>query len=84
MSQEGKKSSESDYKPETCAWCKSEPMLLASPACGGNGTVLVKQPPVKCFRCKGKGKALNEHDRPFYPRCSICQGVGWLQVLRKS
>jgi DnaJ-class molecular chaperone len=71
------------FKTETCAWCKGEDMLLTCQACDGSKTVLVKQPSVKCFRCKGSGKAVNEYDRPYYPRCSICYGTGWLQVARQ-
>jgi DnaJ-class molecular chaperone len=76
------------YAPEVCGLCKGagkgglEPDEPCSP-CKSKGVVLVHQPPNKCPRCGGNGKAETIFDAlTTDPRlCMICRGSGWAMTL---
>ena len=80
-----------EYSPETCAWCQgsgNDPQsghLLGRPnqcpVCGGQGSLIVVQPAMRCARCKGTGKEEPSFDHSGIvfraSRCQTCQGSGW-------
>src|SRR5215813_4021969 len=69
-----------EFSPELCGFCRGfgRSKHTRSPACEGRRFVLVHQPPIKCPRCKGNGKA-DPHDRVTFARelCLVCRGKGW-------
>lgn len=72
------------YAAETCGLCKGAlGPGLPCPPCKAKGVVLVHQPPVKCPRCGGDGKARTLLDGlSTDPRlCMICRGSGWAMTL---
>ena len=75
------------YAPEICGLCKGagkgglEPNELCPP-CKATGKVVVHQPPRRCPRCGGDGKA-----RTFFDGlvgdirlCVVCRGSGWVMT----
>ena len=77
-----------DYAYETCGLCKgvgkgglgpNEPC----PPCKATGKVLVHQPPLRCPRCGGTGKANQVFDglSTDFRLCVICNGAGWVMAL---
>ena len=77
-----------DYAYETCSLCNGEGKgalgpEVPCPPCNAMGKVLVHQPPIKCPRCGGDGKAKRESDGLIYsPKlCVICKGAGWVMTL---
>ncbi len=76
------------YAYETCGLCQGlgkgglgtdEPC----PPCKATGHVLVHQPPKKCPRCGGNGKAKTAMNGLGYDSrlCVICRGAGWVMAL---
>jgi DnaJ-class molecular chaperone len=76
-----------DYAYETCGLCNgvgkgglgpNEPC----PPCKATGKVLVHQPPIRCPRCGGDGKAKQPFEGIIYSPvlCVICLGAGWVMV----
>ena len=76
------------YAPEVCGLCDgagrgglgpNEPC----PPCKAKGVVLVRQPPIKCPRCGGDGKATTFTDGLSTDTrlCIICKGAGWVMAL---
>jgi hypothetical protein len=43
--------------------------------CGGDGHVVVPDPPTKCGRCGGDG---NSNQPPYESPCRGCGGCGWV------
>lgn len=76
-----------NYASEMCAHCEGLGGSSDSPciACNGVGTVLVHQPPFKCPRCNGEGKAAHQAMALFHSdHCLVCQGTGWVMVMNRS
>jgi DnaJ-class molecular chaperone len=76
------------YAYETCGLCNGlgkgalgpeEPC----PPCNATGQVLVNQPPIKCLRCGGNGRAKQPFGGLSYALelCRICRGAGWVMAL---
>ena len=76
-------SKDTKYALETCGFCEGTggSSTTSCPACNGRRTVLVRQPPIKCPRCKGDGKP----DREFFSlnTCVVCRGYGWVLTIEK-
>ena len=77
-----------EYAQETCGLCKGLGIsvldsVMPCPACKATGKVIVHQPPNKCPRCGGNGKAKTLIDGlSSDPRlCLICKGAGWVMAL---
>jgi DnaJ-class molecular chaperone len=78
----------SGYAPEICGLCNGAGRGALSPdepcpSCESKGIVLVHQPPLKCPRCGGNGKAKWLDDGLSGDRrlCVICRGSGWVMAL---
>jgi DnaJ-class molecular chaperone len=59
----------------TCVKCNGKGKNLRGDdcnVCGGDGHVVVPDPPTKCAKCKGKGKDLRGDD------CTACKGSGYV------
>jgi hypothetical protein len=76
------------YALEICGLCKGAGKGALGPdkpcpPCKSKGVVLVHQPPIKCPRCGGNGKAKTLFDGLITdPRlCVICHGSGWVMAL---
>ena len=74
-----------DYLPEVCGLCSGKARLSGGEPCTpcmGKGTVLVRQPALRCPRCSGSGLP-TEIDRIQYyaSLCMICGGTGWVMTL---
>ena len=68
------------YALEICGLCKSLSSRSNEPCagCKGKGTVLVRQPAVKCSRCSGNGKTPSTDKAIYYSSvCVACSGTGW-------
>ena len=71
---------------ERCAWCDGIGGRWPGgdcEVCHGKGVVAVSQPPMKCARCWGNGRALNGWAHTF-PFCSACAGTGWAKTSLKK
>jgi hypothetical protein len=76
-----------DYAAEMCAHCKGlgGTSEAPCPACMGEGTVLVHQPPLKCPRCNGEGKGSHHAIALFQSDlCLVCHGSGWVIVRNRN
>ena len=76
-----------DYASEMCALCKGlgGSSEAPCPACMGEGTVLVHQPPLKCPRCKGEGKGSHQAIALFHSDlCLVCHGTGSVIVRNRA
>ena len=76
------------YAPEICGLCNGAGKGALGPdepcpPCKATGKVLVHQPPKKCPRCGGNGKAKRLDDGLSGDRrlCVICRGSGWVLTL---
>jgi DnaJ-class molecular chaperone len=79
-------SSLEDYAPEICGMCNGAGKgalgpEVPCPPCKATGKILVHQPPFKCPRCGGNGKAKDRLDSYIYPLCIICRGAGWVMTI---
>jgi DnaJ-class molecular chaperone len=77
-----------DYAPEICGLCKGAGKGALGPdepcpPCKATGKVLVHQPPIRCPRCGGDGKAKQVFDglSSFPELCVVCKGAGWVLTL---
>ena len=74
-------SQDTRYALEPCGFCSGTGGTSTTPcaACHGKRSVLVRQPPIKCPRCKGDGKP----DREFFSlnKCVVCRGYGWVLTV---
>jgi DnaJ-class molecular chaperone len=64
------------YAQEVCTCCAKTGYSSGGlcPACNGDGTVLVQQPPTKCSQCRGRGM----NAAGYYAQlCTLCWGTGW-------
>ena len=75
------------YAYETCGLCDGVGKgalgpEVPCPPCKATGKVLVHQPPIKCPRCGGNGKASHDADALIYSPvlCVICKGAGWVMA----
>jgi len=77
-----------DYARERCGLCKGLGIsvlesVMPCPACKATGKVLVHQPPLRCPRCGGDGKAKQVFDglSRLPELCVICKGAGWVMTM---
>jgi len=76
---------EAGYAVLECGLCDgtgADPIIGVGkcPACGGKGTIRLKEPYVQCGYCRGEGI---HRDRLGFPRrltCSVCSGKGVVSV----
>jgi hypothetical protein len=70
----------SGYALEICGLCKGlgNRSDETCPACKGRGTVLARQPAIKCSRCSGNGTTSSRDKAIHYSSlCVGCSGTGW-------
>jgi DnaJ-class molecular chaperone len=74
-----------EYAAEKCAACLGTgdiPGHSPCPACVGVGSVMTRQPPLTCPRCKGTGQHTDGMISLINPEfCVICRGTGWVLTL---
>lgn len=64
---------EKTYSAQTCSFCEGTGTAFEATcvACGGKGSVMVKNPAKKCPYCRGIGYILMPNP------CMSCKGTGW-------
>lgn len=80
---------EGEYTVLECGLCdgtRADPIVGVGkcPACGGKGTVRVREPYVRCAYCGGEGI---QRDRRGFSRrltCQVCAGKGVVHVVGKG
>ena len=71
------------YTAKACGLCKGVETSRDEPcrACKGKGSVLVREPSIKCSRCDGNGKTKVTDVAVHYSAlCVGCDGTGWESV----
>jgi DnaJ-class molecular chaperone len=73
------------YEAEKCGFCQGNggapEIPHPCPACEGKGTIMVHQPPIRCPRCSGTGRAKLNDDLKYRSKlCVVCLGTGWVMT----
>lgn len=72
------------YSLEICGLCKGMGFNSENPCppCKGKGTILVRQPALKCPRCKEDGTPTAADRESFVTSvCIVCRGAGWVMSI---
>ena len=80
---------EEEYAVLECGLCDgtgADPLIGVGkcPACGGKGTIRVREPYIQCAYCGGEGI---HRDRRGFPRrltCPVCSGKGVVSVTGET
>jgi DnaJ-class molecular chaperone len=67
------------YVEQPCGYCDGTGQKEGETciACNGNKTFMVKEPPLKCQFCKGRGYMM------IGSPCRTCKGTGWMGIKKK-
>jgi hypothetical protein len=71
------------YSLEPCGLCNGIGGSIGAPcvACSGKGSVLVRQPALRCTRCGGDGKPHTRQVLLYSSTvCIVCRGTGWVMT----
>lgn len=70
---------EKTYVEQPCGYCAGAGEVEGETCivCNGNKTYMVKEPPLACQFCKGRGYMM------LGKPCRTCKGTGWMGVKKK-